>query len=73
MPTYPIELDLSGRTVGVVGLGAVGRRKAEGIVGARRQALALVADPHWLDDFATSKAPKATRKVLRAAFGLGPD
>ncbi len=37
MPGYPIELDLRGRTVVVVGLGAVGRRKAAGLVesGAR--------------------------------------
>jgi precorrin-2 dehydrogenase / sirohydrochlorin ferrochelatase len=37
MPTYPIELDLVGRTVVVVGLGTVGRRKAAGLVesGAR--------------------------------------
>jgi precorrin-2 dehydrogenase/sirohydrochlorin ferrochelatase len=37
MPTYPIELKLTGRTVLVVGLGPVGRRKAEALsaTGAR--------------------------------------
>jgi siroheme synthase-like protein len=37
MPGYPIELDLRGRSALVVGLGAVGRRKAEGLLasGAR--------------------------------------
>ncbi len=37
MPTYSIELDLSGRTVLVVGLGVVGARKATGLaeMGAR--------------------------------------
>jgi precorrin-2 dehydrogenase len=34
MPGYPIELDLTGRTALVVGLGAVGRRKAVGLVEA---------------------------------------
>jgi precorrin-2 dehydrogenase/sirohydrochlorin ferrochelatase len=34
MPGYPIELDLAGRTVVVVGLGAVGRRKVAGLLAA---------------------------------------
>ena len=34
MPPYPIELDLTGRTALVVGLGAVGCRKAVGLVEA---------------------------------------
>lgn len=34
MSTYPIELDLAGKRVLVVGLGAVGRRKAVGLIAA---------------------------------------
>src|SRR2546425_131073 len=34
MPGYTIELDLTGRTVLLVGLGRVGRRKAAGLVEA---------------------------------------
>jgi precorrin-2 dehydrogenase/sirohydrochlorin ferrochelatase len=41
MTTYPIELDLSGRTVLVVGLGTVGRRKASGLVEAGARVLAV--------------------------------
>ncbi len=35
MTGYPIELKLEGRTVVVVGLGAVGRRKAVALRGGR--------------------------------------
>ena len=41
MPTYPVELDLSGRTVVVVGLGTVGRRKAAGLVEAGARVLGI--------------------------------
>ena len=41
MPGYPIELDLSGRMVLVVGLGAVGRRKASGLAAAGARVIAV--------------------------------
>jgi precorrin-2 dehydrogenase / sirohydrochlorin ferrochelatase len=37
---------------------------------ARRQALAEVADPRWLEFFA-EEGPEATRKALREALRLG--
>jgi siroheme synthase-like protein len=41
MPAYPIELELRGRTVVVVGFGAVGRRKAEGLAAAGARVVAV--------------------------------
>jgi siroheme synthase-like protein len=41
MPGYPIELDLRGRRVLVVGLGAVGRRKASGLAAAGARVVAV--------------------------------
>ena len=41
MPTYPIELDLQGRKVVVVGLGRVGRRKAAGLVEAGARVMGI--------------------------------
>jgi siroheme synthase-like protein len=43
MPSYPIELDLRGRTVLVVGYGAVGRRKAAAL--AKAGARVIGVDP----------------------------
>ena len=45
MPSYPIELDLRGRTVLVVGLGAVGRRKAEGLRDSGARVVAVDPKP----------------------------
>jgi precorrin-2 dehydrogenase/sirohydrochlorin ferrochelatase len=45
MPGYPIELVLRGRTVLVVGLGAVGRRKAAGLVAAGARVLGVDPTP----------------------------
>ena len=41
MPGYPIELDLTGRTALVVGLGAVGRRRAAGLLEAGARVLGV--------------------------------
>lgn len=45
MPGYPIELDLRGRTVLVVGLGKVGRRRAAGLVEAGARVLGIDPTP----------------------------
>src|SRR5437016_1753800 len=45
MPGYPIDLDLRGRTVLVVGLGAVGRRKASGLAAAGARVVGVDPDP----------------------------
>src|SRR4051812_12440977 len=41
MTTYPIELDLRGRTALVVGLGAVGRRKVTGLMAAEARVIGV--------------------------------
>ena len=51
MPSYPIELDLSGRTVLVVGLGRVGRRKAEGLAGAGARVVGVDPSPLGTNDW----------------------
>ncbi len=48
MPGYPIELDLRGRTALVVGLGAVGRRKAEGLLAAGARVIGVDPNGHPL-------------------------
>ena len=45
MPGYPIELELRDRTVLVVGLGAVGRRKAAGLARAGARVIGVDPDP----------------------------
>jgi precorrin-2 dehydrogenase len=45
MPSYPIELDLRGRTVVVVGLGAVGLRKARSLVEAGARVVGVDPNP----------------------------
>ncbi len=50
MPAYPIELDLRGRRVVVVGLGPVGRRKAAGLVEAEARVVGV--DPAATGDLA---------------------
>ena len=45
MSRYPIELDLRGKTVVVVGLGAVGRRKAAGLVEAGARVIGIDPAP----------------------------
>jgi precorrin-2 dehydrogenase/sirohydrochlorin ferrochelatase len=45
LPGYPIELDLRGRSALVVGLGAVGRRKAAGLAAAGARVVGVDPDP----------------------------
>lgn len=45
MPRYPIELDLSGRSVLVVGLGAVGRSRVAGLIECGARILAIDPGP----------------------------
>jgi precorrin-2 dehydrogenase len=49
MPAYPINLNLNGRTVLVVGLGQVGRRKAEALVTAGARVIAVDPDARKLN------------------------
>ncbi|WP_422927905.1 precorrin-2 dehydrogenase/sirohydrochlorin ferrochelatase family protein [Singulisphaera sp. PoT] len=49
MSGYPIELDLRGKTVLVVGLGNVGRRKAEGLIGTGARVIVVDPDPAGRD------------------------
>ena len=45
MPGYPIELDLTGRMVVVVGLGVVGHRKAAGLLAAGARVVGVDPSP----------------------------
>ena len=64
MPGYPIELDLRDRTALVVGLGAVGRRKAAGLVAAGARVVGVDPDPG-----AASRAMPAGVEVRAEPYG----
>jgi len=77
MPSYPIELDLRGRSVLVVGLGAVGRRKAAGLLAAGAKVVGVdpagerEAVPAGIDLRAEPYGPGHLRGVS-LAFAAGP-
>jgi precorrin-2 dehydrogenase / sirohydrochlorin ferrochelatase len=77
MPGYPIELDLSGRTALVVGLGSVGRRKAAGLLaaGARVVGVDPAAELAGVSPEVERRAEPYRAEHLRGAclaFAAGP-
>src|SRR5512135_3338654 len=71
MPGYPIELDLCGRTVLVVGLGAVGRRKAAGLLAAGAHVLGI--DPAETDVPAEPYRPAHLEGISLAIAAASPE
>lgn len=77
MPGYAIELDLHGRTVLVVGLGPVGRRKAAGLRAAGARVIGV--DPSaWSDEVPEGVEIRAEAyraehlRGVRLVFAAGP-
>jgi siroheme synthase-like protein len=73
MPGYPIELDLRGRRVLVVGLGAVGLRKAEGLATAGAHVIGVDPAPgeRRAEDVVSSPPIEIRREPYRAAHLKG--
>jgi siroheme synthase-like protein len=77
MPGYPIELDLTGRRVLVVGLGTVGRRRAEGLVAAGAEVLGVDPVPRDVPQGVMTRAepfrPEHLRDVVLAIASAPPE
>jgi precorrin-2 dehydrogenase / sirohydrochlorin ferrochelatase len=64
MPSYPIELDLGGRTALVVGLGSVGWRKAAGLAAAGARVVGVDPDPDPEPEPASTAVAAAARERI---------
>jgi siroheme synthase-like protein len=67
MPGYPIELDLTGRVVVVVGLGAVGRRRVAGLLAAGARVEGVDPAPRVVPDGITLHAEPYRPQHLQGA------
>ena len=75
MSLYPIFVDLTGRICLVAGLGAVGRRKVEGLIAAGPKLIRLVdpASPHTDEQRLAAQARAAGVELERAKRPFAPE